>query len=113
MEGRLLRQGPFWVDAICIDQGNIQQHNHQVRQMVRIYRTAKIVFIWPGSILLALELLMDVVFSRSNVRPIFRHLFVKIAKTAPCFENLLQKLEDSQYWERTWISQFLSYLHFR
>jgi hypothetical protein len=50
--------------------------------MARIYQTAKRVLIWPGSIPLnvANKLVIDIAFSRSNVRPIIRRLFVKITK---------------------------------
>ncbi|KAF8852372.1 HET-domain-containing protein, partial [Acephala macrosclerotiorum] len=37
-----LEDGPrtFWIDAICIDQSNIPERNHQVDQMGRIYSQA-------------------------------------------------------------------------
>lgn len=38
----------LWVDAICIDQENLEERGHQVGQMARIYRTAKRVLIWLG-----------------------------------------------------------------
>jgi hypothetical protein len=38
----------FWIDALCIDQQNVTERNHQVRVMGKIYRTAKEVFVWLG-----------------------------------------------------------------
>jgi hypothetical protein len=38
----------LWVDAICIDQSNIEERNHQVKLMDLIYKNAKIVFMWLG-----------------------------------------------------------------
>src|SRR3569833_1032082 len=38
----------FWIDAICIDQDNKQERNHQVKQMGDIYRRAAQVFVWLG-----------------------------------------------------------------
>ena len=38
----------LWIDAICIDQTNDFEKNVQVRQMTRIYETAKKVFVWLG-----------------------------------------------------------------
>ncbi len=38
----------LWVDAICIDQSDNHERNHQVRIMGRIYRQAKEVLIWLG-----------------------------------------------------------------
>jgi len=38
----------LWVDAICINQGNNHEKNHQVRQMRDIYANASSVLIWLG-----------------------------------------------------------------
>jgi hypothetical protein len=38
----------LWVDALCIDQGNVWERNHQVKQMGRIYENAKRVLVWLG-----------------------------------------------------------------
>ena len=38
----------LWIDAICIDQDNIQERGHQVQQMSRIYQNAERVVIWLG-----------------------------------------------------------------
>lgn len=37
---------PLWIDALCIDQGNNQERNHQVSQMGQIFSHATIVNIW-------------------------------------------------------------------
>ncbi|KAE8444215.1 hypothetical protein EG329_000812 [Mollisiaceae sp. DMI_Dod_QoI] len=38
----------LWIDALCINQANIEERNYQVRQMDRIYKDAKKVVIWVG-----------------------------------------------------------------
>jgi hypothetical protein len=38
----------LWIDAICIDQSNIQERNEQVPKMDRIYGNAQNVCIWLG-----------------------------------------------------------------
>jgi hypothetical protein len=38
----------IWIDAICIDQDNIDERGHQVRLMPRIYSGAKTVLIYVG-----------------------------------------------------------------
>ena len=38
----------FWIDAICIDQENIDERNSQVRLMKEIYRRAAEVVVWLG-----------------------------------------------------------------
>lgn len=40
--------GAFWIDAICIDQLNVFERNHQVSQMGNIYSSAASVLIWLG-----------------------------------------------------------------
>ncbi|KAH6633302.1 heterokaryon incompatibility protein-domain-containing protein [Boeremia exigua] len=39
---------PFWIDAICIDQQNNSEKNHQVKQMGKIYSRAQSVQVWLG-----------------------------------------------------------------
>jgi hypothetical protein len=38
----------LWIDAICIDQSNIKERNHQVTIMDRIYSCASSVLVWLG-----------------------------------------------------------------
>lgn len=43
----LLRH-PFWVDALCINQGDIVERAAQVQLMGRIFKSAEVVFGWVG-----------------------------------------------------------------
>jgi hypothetical protein len=46
---RLPKRDRFlWIDAICIDQGNILERNHQVKRMGSIYEGASKVLVWLG-----------------------------------------------------------------
>lgn len=38
----------LWIDALCINQNNVLERNHQVAQMGRIYGHAEIVLAWLG-----------------------------------------------------------------
>lgn len=38
----------LWIDAICIDQGNIQERNEQILMMKKIYAEARAVIVWLG-----------------------------------------------------------------
>ncbi|MCJ1249836.1 hypothetical protein MMC30_007062 [Trapelia coarctata] len=40
--------GLLWADAICVDQKNVQERNHQVQQMKQVYQGALKVFAWIG-----------------------------------------------------------------
>jgi hypothetical protein len=39
---------PLWIDAICIDQSNASEKNHQVKRMGHIYSQALTVHVWLG-----------------------------------------------------------------
>lgn len=39
---------PIWIDAICIDQSNLDERTRQVRMMRQIYSQAEMVHIWLG-----------------------------------------------------------------
>ncbi|KAK4032414.1 heterokaryon incompatibility protein-domain-containing protein [Parachaetomium inaequale] len=38
----------LWIDALCINQSDFQERNHQVQQMADIYRQAHVVIAWIG-----------------------------------------------------------------
>lgn len=40
--------GTLWIDAICINQEDIEERNEQVHYMHKIYHTAAEVLIWLG-----------------------------------------------------------------
>ena len=44
-----LHSTPFWIDAVCIDQANTQEKNHQVAMMGEIYKQAKTVYAFLGT----------------------------------------------------------------
>lgn len=39
---------PLWIDALCINQGDIAERSIQVAKMTEIYQRAKEVFVWLG-----------------------------------------------------------------
>ena len=49
----------FWVDAVCIDQGNNKERGHQVQQMGNIYSQASRVIFWLGPATYEIKVLMD------------------------------------------------------
>ena len=96
----------FWIDAVCIDQENLKERNHQVQQMSRIYKEAQEVIIWPGILpdlgrryLLAYHVLKGL--ATRNARDETRRL----AKVPPGMGNLLIGIGEPAYWARTWILQ--------
>ncbi|KAI8225327.1 Heterokaryon incompatibility protein 6, OR allele [Colletotrichum sp. SAR 10_96] len=49
----------LWIDAICIDQTNLQERGHQVGQMSDIYRQADQVLVWLGPSTYETKVLME------------------------------------------------------
>jgi hypothetical protein len=47
-EDQVLAPRRLWVDALCINQADIQERNYQVRLMSRIYTQAREVVVWLG-----------------------------------------------------------------
>jgi len=115
--------GPIWIwiDAICIDQQNIAERNHQVRFMGMIYRMAQEVFVWLGcrdqklctarirsedekisgeSIYDAIWSIEELPDSPDNGPKLIRDLTSGLA--IPGFKGLLMGLP---YWRRMWIVQ--------
>ncbi|KAF4345911.1 heterokaryon incompatibility het-6 [Fusarium beomiforme] len=40
--------GPIWIDALCINQDDIEERNIQVAQMANVYKNAEEVIVWLG-----------------------------------------------------------------
>jgi hypothetical protein len=37
-------EGPYWIDALCINQEDDSERGHQVRMMTKIYQSARMVY---------------------------------------------------------------------
>jgi hypothetical protein len=46
---RCKSEGLFWIDAICINQNDVQEKNRQIRIMPHIYFRATTVLVWLGT----------------------------------------------------------------
>ncbi|KAJ4993862.1 Heterokaryon incompatibility protein 6, OR allele 2 [Stagonosporopsis vannaccii] len=97
----------FWIDAICIDQSNVKERNHQVQLMGRIYSKAESVSIWLGEAEErsrkgeAMEATAHLC-SRYNQDPDF---VWNSADWAPDQAELIAFLAEDPYWNRMWIVQ--------
>ncbi|KAH6664929.1 heterokaryon incompatibility protein-domain-containing protein, partial [Halenospora varia] len=101
----------LWVDALCINQDNLDERNHQVRQMGEIYSRASMVIIWLGCPSLAESLTARLLFDWINI---YGHeewsLQTYKREYHPSPDNLhlwhdLARLGTLSYWRRTWIVQ--------
>jgi Heterokaryon incompatibility protein (HET) len=58
---------PLWIDAVCIDQGHLQERNHQVQLMSTIYTNAEEVLVWLGPRTKTSDLAMDFLLNRPDL----------------------------------------------
>jgi DNA-directed RNA polymerase subunit RPC12/RpoP len=84
----------LWIDALCIDQGNNGERNHQVQQMGNIFSSAQRVIAWMGT--------------SPQVTSLFRYvrdeLHAQYFFDANYFIELAEFSTDD-YWKRAWITQ--------
>jgi len=83
----------LWIDAMCIDQANVGERNHQVQQMGRIYTYAKEVISWFGE-------------DKDSIAAYF------VEQVSPSGDAVNHSLTDlclkfawAPYWNRAWITQ--------
>ena len=96
----------YWIDAICIDQMNLRERNHQVQMMRQIYSNAESVYAWLG---------VEDKANHSNTAMTFlakREVFE--ANTVytkrfwtPRQAKAMLSLCERPYWTRIWIVQEL------
>jgi hypothetical protein len=53
----------IWIDAICIDQSNLSERNHQVALMGTLYAKADRVLVWLGDASAAIEPALQSIYS--------------------------------------------------
>jgi hypothetical protein len=96
----------LWVDAICIDQENTNERNHEVQHMGRIYGRADTVTVWLGSggkcirsDIQALRECGNTLRDMDNLTP------AGIRQLSTTLSPALIHISDRPYWERLWIIQ--------
>jgi hypothetical protein len=99
---------PVWIDAICIDQTNILERNHQVQRMDQIYCSAEKVQIFLGGPsdpsnepwLKFLDNLAS--FNRPGSTTGMSAIEII---NSPSYQKSIQRLLDSPYFSRRWVLQ--------
>ncbi|RSL44967.1 hypothetical protein CEP54_014469 [Fusarium duplospermum] len=94
----------FWIDAICINQSNVHERNHQVNMMKHIYANAFKVYIWLGLEADNSDLAMDFIATKGTQG---------LRRRGPGFQAIwprhvgkaLKDLCERAYWRRMWIIQ--------
>ena len=94
----------FWIDAICIDQSNVNERNHQVGLMKQIYLKASNVYIWLGRESENSRLAMDFL-ANEGAKPQKR----QVDDYRPLWDRqagkAIRDLCVRPYWRRMWIIQ--------
>jgi hypothetical protein len=87
--------GYLWIDAICIDQLNIGERNHQVAIMGKIYSEASSVVVWLGqeTNLSQRKALSTATELTDNTGSFTQKLFLDLS-------SCMQALADNDYWTR-------------
>ncbi|TVY15911.1 Heterokaryon incompatibility protein 6, OR allele [Lachnellula arida] len=109
-----LCRSKIWIDALCVNQFDTAERNHQVRLMAQIYRNAKEVLVWLGPFVnLAESKELNYVYRRSMIaiesyrgRGDLSDL-VQLKTRSPLLNALrvLGALLERPYWQRIWIIQ--------
>tara|TARA_R110002003_G_scaffold1389_3_gene22950 strand:- start:11151 stop:12485 length:1335 start_codon:yes stop_codon:yes gene_type:complete len=84
----------LWIDALCIDQDNNNERNHQVQQMGSIFSKAQCVLSWMGC--------------DAEYASLLRYMRIDMDNT-PFFDAeyflALDRFCKDRYWKRAWITQ--------
>lgn len=84
----------LWIDALCIDQDNNGEKNHQVQQMGEIFSRARRVIAWAGT----------------RHTSLLRYMREKMENESffnPNYYLALQDFCDDVYWRRAWVRKLL------
>lgn len=120
MSGILDLSSAFWIDALCIDQCNTLERNHQVDQMGDIYSHALSVHVWlgkpPAAVLEAIDMeeantTHDGNPSEILMRTVHTPSMAQLQEGGPVYHDLLLRhIYHNTYWGRAWVLQemFLS-----
>ncbi|KAL7957221.1 heterokaryon incompatibility domain-containing protein [Trichoderma compactum] len=92
----------FWIDAICINQNDVEERNRQVRIMDQIYFRAGTVVVWLGS--KYAEIQNEVIGElKLEKRKMLGEASPQSVKNAQ--QKMARHLRTDPYWDRLWILQ--------
>ena len=108
---------PLWIDALCIDQANLEERNYQVQQMAEVYQNAAEVLVYAGvatahhqrnldSLISRLGWTYDIFMEHCNATD-FRTASRKLLRLIPIWDWNAMRSAESAYWTRMWVVQEL------
>lgn len=89
----------LWIDAVCINQTDIGERNHQVFRMNRVYSTAKQVLVWLG------EARGESDFTMKRLKELGEGQDVDANERSRLRGLINEYLMDRDWWGRLWIVQ--------
>ncbi|KAK4445144.1 heterokaryon incompatibility protein-domain-containing protein [Podospora aff. communis PSN243] len=95
-------EGLFWIDAICINQGDVHEKNRQIRIMPHIYFRATTVLVWLGTKEITPEL------AQSTAGPLpsrYGSLSGQYSEQETARWLIPKLLCEDGYWKRLWVIQ--------
>lgn len=105
----------IWIDAICINQEDIQEKNRQITIMPYIYTRAQVVLVWLG--VPTASLLANICGSdrpslkqmKESIQDCWSNLFGKVFAD---HKGMLKAMHRVAYWNRLWIIQESEYKNY-
>jgi hypothetical protein len=94
----------LWIDAICIDQNNIEERSAQVSMMGEIYKFARQVSVWLGPGNEHSQAAIDFVKTSGSSSRSFASNFSANSTEAAQTQMILDLIRRD-YWQRAWIIQ--------
>ena len=91
----------IWLDAICINQDDIQERSHQVQEMKRIYSGAKCVYSWLGH---DKPLPHTGTFNRQYIIDLY-YRCMRDNRQHTRHKDQSEYILQADYWSRMWIVQ--------
>ncbi|KAG4025422.1 hypothetical protein MFRU_058g00070 [Monilinia fructicola] len=88
---KYVKEGWLWIDQICIDQSAVEERNHQVNLMAKIYTKASSVLLWLGPEADGSNQAIEAIKTGSD-------------SIIQC-EKQVKSLFQRDYWSRLWILQ--------
>ncbi|KEZ45311.1 hypothetical protein SAPIO_CDS2114 [Scedosporium apiospermum] len=93
----------LWIDAICINQSDVEERNRQLRIMDQIYFRACTVVVWLGS--RYTEFQREMIEKRESEEGEKREDEDPSLSSNSIQQNMVRHLRTDPYWERLWILQ--------
>ena len=99
----------LWVDAICIDQNNVLERNHQVRYMGTIFKSAVGVLVWLGNDKKIVDFMALLCEKPGTLTQLYKQdQEVPSSPEWAEFEILMNgrsSFNNAPYWQRAWTTQ--------